>query len=49
VGERVTWLGEDGGDRITAEEIGRRHGTISYEVLGRLSSRPKRIYLDGKE
>ena len=49
IGERVTWLGEDGGDRITAEEIARRHGTISYEVLGRLGSRPKRIYLKGKE
>jgi alanine racemase len=49
VGEQVTWLGEDGGDRITAEEIARRHGTISYEILGRLSNRPKRIYLEGKE
>ena len=49
VGEQVTWLGEDGGDRITAEEIARRHRTISYEILGRLSNRPKRIYLEGKE
>ena len=49
VGERVTWLGADGGDRITAEEIARRHGTIPYEVLGRLGSRPKRVYLKGQE
>lgn len=45
VGERVTWLGSDGGDRITAEEIARRHNTVSYEVLCRLGGRPKRIFL----
>lgn len=49
VGERVTWLGADGRECITAEQIAARHNTVSYEVLCRLSGRPKRIYLKRKE
>ena len=45
VGERVTWLGEDGQERITAEEIARRHQTVTHEVLCRIGGRPERIYL----
>ncbi|HSM14649.1 MAG TPA: alanine racemase [Thermoanaerobaculia bacterium] len=33
VGEVVTLLGEDGGERITASELARRSGTLVYEVL----------------
>ncbi len=33
MGERVTLLGEDHGGRITAEEMARWAGTISYEVF----------------
>jgi alanine racemase len=32
VGDEVVLLGEQGGGRITAEELGLRAGTINYEV-----------------
>jgi alanine racemase len=44
VGERVTLIGADGNERITAEEIARRIGTINYEVVCGLSARVPRTY-----
>lgn len=44
VGDRVTLIGVDGGERITAEEVARRIGTINYEVLCGISSRVPRVY-----
>jgi alanine racemase len=44
VGDRVTLIGSDGGERLTAEELARRAGTISYEVLCWISSRVPRVY-----
>ena len=42
VGDRVTVFGPEG---PTAEELGQAAGTISYELLVRLSSRVTRVYL----
>ena len=42
VGDVVTLLGRDGGERIGAEELGRLAGTIGYEIVCRLRTRPDR-------
>jgi len=46
VGDRVTLLGRDGGEQITAEEWAGRIGTISYEVFCLVSPRVPRIYVN---
>jgi alanine racemase len=43
-GDRVTIIGADGSERVTAEELGRRIGTISYEITCGLSARVPRAY-----
>lgn len=43
-GDRVTIIGTDGGDRITAEELARRIGTINYEITCGLSTRVPRVH-----
>jgi alanine racemase len=47
VGDEVTLLGRDNGQRITAEEWAARIGTIGYEVLCQVSKRVPRIYRGG--
>jgi alanine racemase len=44
VGDVVTLIGADGDERITAEEVGRWSGTISYEVLTSLGRRVEVVY-----
>jgi alanine racemase len=44
VGDVATLIGQDGEERITAEEVGRWSGTISYEVLTSLGARVERVY-----
>ncbi len=44
VGDRATLIGVDGGERQTAEDIARRLGTISYEVVCMVSQRVPRVY-----
>jgi alanine racemase len=44
VGDRVTIIGADGSQRQTTEEVARRVGTISYEVLCGISGRVPRAY-----
>ena len=44
VGDVVTLVGEDGGERITAEEVAEWSGTISYEVLTSIGPRVERRY-----
>lgn len=44
VGDRATLIGVDGDERQTAEDLARRVGTISYEVLCWISKRVPRIY-----
>jgi alanine racemase len=43
-GDRVTIIGPDGSDRVTAEELARRIGTISYEITCGVSPRVPRVY-----
>jgi alanine racemase len=44
VGDAATLLGQDGGERQTAEELARRAGTINYEILCGISARVPRVY-----
>jgi alanine racemase len=49
VGAPVVLLGADGGERISAEEIAARAGTINYEVTCAISARvPRRHHRDGE-
>lgn len=44
VGDAVTLIGADRGERITTEEVARRCGTINYEITCGLTRRTRRIY-----
>jgi alanine racemase len=44
-GDETVLIGNQGNERITAEDIAAKIGTISYEVLCGISSRVPRIYL----
>ena len=44
VGDTVTLIGDDGDERITAEQVAEWSGTISYEVLTAIGTRVKRRY-----
>jgi len=44
VGDEVTIIGRDGGERQTAEQLARRIDTISYEVVCGISGRVPRLY-----
>lgn len=46
VGETVTLIGTDSGERISAEELAEHVGTINYEITTRIPSRVPRIYLN---
>ena len=46
-GESATLIGVQGGERITAENIARRLGTINYEVTCALTPRVPRVYHRG--
>lgn len=43
-GERVTIIGADGNERVTAEELAQRVGTINYEIVCGISARVSRVY-----
>jgi alanine racemase len=47
VGDPVTLIGADGGERITVEEIARRLGTINYEITCDIAlDRSERLFLN---
>jgi len=46
VGDEVVLLGSQGSERITAEEVATRIGTISYEVYCTLGKSNRRVYID---
>ena len=49
IGDRVTLIGEDGGERITMEQAGALSGRFNYEFACCIGKRVPRIYLkDGK-
>jgi alanine racemase len=43
-GDRVTIIGADASERVTAEELAARIGTINYEITCGVSSRVPRTY-----
>lgn len=45
IGDVVTLMGQDGTERITAEELGELSGTINYEIVTRIMPRTVRVYL----
>jgi alanine racemase len=44
VGEEAVLIGRQGGERILAEEVAKRLGTINYEVTCGISARVPRVY-----
>jgi alanine racemase len=44
VGTAVTFIGTDGGERISVEEVAGLAGTISYEILTGLTPRLPRVW-----
>ena len=46
VGDRVTLIGEEGGERITVEELAGQAGTIPYEITCGIGMRVRRIAVD---
>lgn len=47
VGDEVVLLGAQGGERITAEELGRWRSSINYEVTCAVGDRVRRVPVDG--
>ena len=45
VGEEVVLIGTQGNEAIGADEVGRRFGTIGYEIVSRIGSRVPRRYV----
>ena len=44
IGDEVVLLGQQGKERISAEELGKRWGTVNYEVVCGLANRLPRLY-----
>jgi alanine racemase len=42
-GDEVVLIGRQGGERITAEEVAERLGTINYEVVSQILARVPRV------
>ena len=47
IGDVATLIGDDGDERVTAEELAALVGTINYEITSRIPSRVPRIYHEG--
>ncbi len=47
-GDEVVFLGKQGGDTITADDLAKWSNTISYEILCSIGQRHKKDYLDEK-
>ncbi len=48
-GDVVTLIGEDGDERITAEDLAAWAGTIPYEILTNINTRVPRVYVGEEE
>jgi alanine racemase len=46
-GDEAVLLGEQGGERITADDVAALESTISWEVLAGLTGRLPRLYTRG--
>jgi alanine racemase len=42
-GDEVVLIGEQGGEKITAEQVAERLGTINYEVVSEILARVPRV------
>ena len=49
VGDEIVLLGTQGEERITAEELGEKIGTISYEIYCSIGKSNHRTYIDSQE
>lgn len=49
VGSEVTFIGSDGTERITLEDVAHLAGTISYEILTGFTARMPRVWTDRRE
>jgi alanine racemase len=49
VGDEVVLIGEQGNERITADDLARLLGTINYEIVCMLSNRVPRLYIRNGE
>jgi alanine racemase len=47
VGDEVVLLGAQGGERIGADELAAKGGTIAYEVLCAIGARVPRRFVNG--
>jgi len=47
IGDEVVLIGKQGDDEITADEVAKKAGTISYDIFCGLGRRVERIYIDG--
>jgi alanine racemase len=45
VGDEVVLLGREGGEQISATELADRANTISWEIVTRIGSRVRRVYV----
>jgi alanine racemase len=45
IGDEAVLIGEQGGERITAEDVAGRIGTINYEVVTLLTPRLERVFV----
>ncbi len=48
MGDELIFLGRQGEEEITADDIAEKAETINYEIVTRMSTRLPRVYLDGK-
>ena len=46
-GDIVTIIGQDGAEKITAEDMADQMGTISYEIMCMLGNRLPKVYING--
>jgi alanine racemase len=46
IGEEVVLVGSQEGERISAEEVALRWGTINYEVVAGIAARVPRLYIN---
>jgi alanine racemase len=45
LGDEAVLIGRQGAEEISADEVAEVQGTISYEILSRISPRVPRVYL----
>ena len=45
LGEEVVLMGRQGDEEITAAELAERAGTITWEIITRIGSRVRRVYV----